>query len=182
MPAATWTGRRRPDTYRRWFVVTVAAAALLVTTGDLRVLAVAWTLSSLALHQLLTFFPNRPQSLVAAHKKFLLSRLADVAIYRRGGAARSRGRAATTSRRSRRGPGRLRRCPRRSHLAGGLLVAGVALRSAQLPFHGWLIQVMEAPTPVSALLHAGIVNIGGFVLIRLAPLMARLPDAQLPSW
>jgi NAD(P)H-quinone oxidoreductase subunit 5 len=38
-----------------------------------------------------------------------------------------------------------------------------------VPLQGWLLQVMEAPTPVSALLHAGVVNLGGFVLIRFAP-------------
>ena len=59
-----------------------------------------------------------------------------------------------------------------------MLVLGVALKAAQLPFHGWLIQVMEAPTPVSALLHAGVVNIGGLVMIRLAPLMSHAPFAQ----
>src|SRR5690349_16746348 len=41
-----------------------------------------------------------------------------------------------------------------------------------------MLQVMEAPTPVSALLHAGVVNIGGFVMIRLAPLMAHATLAQ----
>lgn len=51
------------------------------------------------------------------------------------------------------------------HLATLCIVGCVALKSAQLPFHGWLSQVMEAPTPVSALLHAGVVNIGGFVLL-----------------
>jgi NAD(P)H-quinone oxidoreductase subunit 5 len=59
-----------------------------------------------------------------------------------------------------------------------LLVFGVLLKSAQIPFHGWILQVMEAPTPVSALLHAGVVNIGGFVMIRLAPLMAHASIAQ----
>src|SRR5690606_16471890 len=43
------------------------------------------------------------------------------------------------------------------------------LKCAQLPFHGWLIRVMEAPTPVSALLHAGVVNLGGFLWLRLFP-------------
>ena len=52
-----------------------------------------------------------------------------------------------------------------------LLVLAVVLRTAALPFHGWLIQVMEAPTPVSALLHAGVVNLGGFVLIRFSSLL-----------
>ena len=41
------------------------------------------------------------------------------------------------------------------HVATVLLVFGVLLKSAQIPFHGWLQWVMEAPTPVSALLHAG---------------------------
>jgi NAD(P)H-quinone oxidoreductase subunit 5 len=44
--------------------------------------------------------------------------------------------------------------------------------------HGWLIQVMEAPTPISALLHAGVVNLGGVVLIRFAPLLEQAPLAR----
>ena len=43
-----------------------------------------------------------------------------------------------------------------------------ALKTAAFPLHGWLTEVMEAPTPVSALLHAGIINGGGLLLIRLA--------------
>jgi NAD(P)H-quinone oxidoreductase subunit 5 len=58
------------------------------------------------------------------------------------------------------------------------LVLAVILRSALLPVHGWLIQVMEAPTPVSALLHAGVVNLGGFVLIRFAPLLEQAGPAR----
>jgi len=38
---------------------------------------------------------------------------------------------------------------------------------------------MEAPTPVSALLHAGIVNAGGLMLIRFAPVLVRVPEAWL---
>ncbi len=163
--------------YRRWFVATVAAASLLVTAGDLRILALAWTASSLSLHQLLTFFAERPQAQVAAHKKFLLSRLADVAIY---AAVFLLGRAFGTYDIAALGAAAtaMDTLPASVHAAGYLLVAGVALRSAQLPFHGWLIQVMEAPTPVSALLHAGVVNIGGYVLIRLAALMGLLPGAM----
>src|SRR5699024_169473 len=55
--------------------------------------------------------------------------------------------------------------------SGVLLALAVILRTALLPVHGWLIQVMEAPTPVSALLHAGVVNLGGYVLVFFAPLL-----------
>jgi NADH-quinone oxidoreductase subunit L len=48
-------------------------------------------------------------------------------------------------------------------------------KSAQFPFHFWLIGTIEAPTPVSALMHAGIVNAGGFLVNRLAPLFGLAP-------
>jgi NAD(P)H-quinone oxidoreductase subunit 5 len=46
-----------------------------------------------------------------------------------------------------------------------------------MPFHGWLPQVMEAPTPVSALLHAGIINAGGFLVVRMSPVLAHAGGA-----
>ncbi len=56
-----------------------------------------------------------------------------------------------------------------------LLVLSVMTKSAQFPFHVWLIGTIEAPTPVSALMHAGIVNAGGFLVNRLAPLFGLAP-------
>lgn len=47
-----------------------------------------------------------------------------------------------------------------------LLVAAAASRSAQVPFHRWLPATLAAPTPVSALLHAGVVNAGAILLLR----------------
>ena len=43
-------------------------------------LALAWIAASLALHALLTFYRDRPAALIAAHKKFLASRVADVCL------------------------------------------------------------------------------------------------------
>ncbi len=170
-------GEQGRSRYVRWFLGTMAAVSLLVVTNDLIVLAGAWMLSSLTLHQLLTFYGDRPAALIAAHKKFLLSRVADVVIM-----------AAVAMIWSSLGTQRIDELlaqaaampgmPATVKLAGLLLVTGVGIRSAQLPFHGWLIQVMEAPTPVSAFLHAGIVNVGGFVLIRLSGLLGRLDGAQ----
>lgn len=56
-----------------------------------------------------------------------------------------------------------------------LFLVSVMTKSAQFPFHLWLIGTIEAPTPVSALMHAGIVNAGGFLVNRLAPLFGMAP-------
>jgi len=51
-----------------------------------------------------------------------------------------------------------------------LLLVGGMSKSAQFPLHVWLPRYLYAPTPVTALLHAGIINAGGFLINRLAPL------------
>lgn len=56
-----------------------------------------------------------------------------------------------------------------------LLFIGIMVRTAQFPFQSWLVDTLDAPTPVSALMHAGIVNIGGFLLARLSPLFVQSP-------
>lgn len=52
-------------------------------------------------------------------------------------------------------------------LAFGLMVAGLGVKAALLPLHGWLPQAMIAPAPVSALLHAvAVVKAGAFGIVR----------------
>ena len=65
-------------------------------------------------------------------------------------------------------------------VAALLLIAAIA-RSAVPPFHKWLMGSMTAPTPVSALMHAGLVNAGGFLLIRFAPVLEASPTVQLAA-
>ncbi|ELZ11952.1 NADH/Ubiquinone/plastoquinone [Natrinema thermotolerans DSM 11552] len=54
--------------------------------------------------------------------------------------------------------------------AAGVVLAAM-VQSALVPFHGWLLSSMTAPTPASALMHAGFVNAGGVLLTRFAPLV-----------
>lgn len=59
-----------------------------------------------------------------------------------------------------------------------LIVLAALVRSALWPGPRWLQATLAAPTPVSALLHAGVVNAGGFLLIRLSPLLGATPAAS----
>ena len=58
-------------------------------------------------------------------------------------------------------------------LAG--IVAGAVVRTAILPAGGWLLTSVVAPTPVSALMHAGLVNAGGIAIALWAPVFASAP-------
>ncbi len=170
-------GERAERHYVRWLMATLATVGLVVATNQVLVLALAWTATSLALHRLLTFFGDRPAAVVAAHKKFIVGRLADLCMLGAAGLLWLAFGTLQIDQISARAAA-LPTLPGPAQAAVLLIVCAALLKCAQLPFHGWLIQVMEAPTPVSALLHAGVVNLGGFVLMRFAPLVAELPAAQ----
>ena len=171
-------GDPRQNHYFRWLMATLGSVALLIVSEHLLLLAASWIATSLSLHQLLTFYPDRPKALIAAHKKFIVSRVADVLLLFAfgliGTAAHSFELHAIHRWAEEAGA-----LPLSVQIACVLLVVSASLKCAQLPFHGWLIQVMEAPTPVSALLHAGVVNLGGVMLIRLAPIMVMAEAAQI---
>jgi len=63
-------------------------------------------------------------------------------------------------------------------VAGALLLAAM-VQSALVPFHTWLLSSMTAPTPASALMHAGFVNAGGILLVRFAPVVRIEPWVML---
>ncbi len=56
-------------------------------------------------------------------------------------------------------------------VAASALVLAAMIQSALVPFHNWLLSSMTAPTPASALMHAGFVNAGGILLTRFAPVI-----------
>jgi NAD(P)H-quinone oxidoreductase subunit 5 len=160
--------------FTTWLCLTLAAVLLLIVSGNLFQFALAWIATSIGLHRLLVFYPERPAAVLAARKKFLASRLGDACliaamtllhrifgsldyavIFAGAEAMRTAGTV----------PGTI-------DAVAGLLVAAALLKSAQFPLHGWLIEVMETPTPVSALLHAGIINAGGFLVLRFADVIA----------
>jgi len=172
-------GDRNRGRFHKWLSLTLAAILTLIVSGNLLMFAAAWIATSLFLHQLLMFYRERSAAVLAAHKKFVASRIGDVSLL---GAVFLIGSTLNTLEFNElfarmaavEGP-----LPSTLHWAAVLIVVSAVLKSAQFPFHGWLIQVMEAPTPVSALLHAGIVNAGAFLVIRMSPVVSQSTTALI---
>ena len=166
-------GEARQGPFTGWLALTLASVLLLVAAGNLAQLVLAWIATSVFLHQLLLFYPERVAARRAARKKFVTARVGDAALI---GAcvllaaaygATDIGAILSAARAGEGGP--------LAVAAAALLAVAAMLKSAQFPSHGWLTEVMETPTPVSALLHAGVINAGGFLLIRFADVMLLAP-------
>ena len=169
----------------RWLALTIGSVLILVISGNLIQFTLAWMATSLSLHRLLLFYPERPAAQQAAHKKFIISRLGDLCligamlmIYRTFGSLHFGEIFSDASLHARHAAEGLSPWSGTGLFwIGVLLVFGAALKSAQFPFHSWLPEVMETPTPVSALMHAGIINAGGFLIVRMSPVMVLSPAA-----
>ena len=166
-------GEARQGAFTGWLCMTLASVLLLVLSGNLVQLVLAWVATSLFLHRLLLFYPNRIAAQRAAAKKFVAARLGDVflitaAVLLMLAYGTTQIAQILSAARAGHGGGL-------AMAAAGFLAVAALLKSAQFPMHGWLTEVMETPTPVSALLHAGVINAGGFLLIRFADVMLLAP-------
>ena len=169
----------------KWLALTVGSVLVLVISGNLIQFTLAWMATSLSLHRLLLFYPERAAARQAAHKKFVISRVGDLCliaamclIYGAFGSLHFGDIFADARIYLRQTPDGLAHGAGSGPFWAGLLLAlGAALKSAQVPFHSWLPEVMETPTPVSALMHAGIINAGGFLIVRMSPVMVLSPTA-----
>ena len=174
-------GEAMQGRYFCWLGFAVGAVSLMVVAGNLLLFFLAWVMTSFALHQLLLHYRHRDAAHRAAWTKFVISRLGDafliaalVVTWKTFGtfelaslldSATQLGGTSDVG---------------TAHLAvGWLIVLGAVTKSAQFPFHTWLPDTMETPTPVSALMHAGIVNAGGYLIIRMSPLVSLAPAAMV---
>ncbi len=165
-------GEERQWYYYQYLLLTVFAVSLFVLSSNLLMLFASWLLTSYGLHKLLIYF-NRPDALNAAKKKAVVSRIGDLALiagivliydtfhtleFERIFAMYESW------------PG-YRQASIRMEVILLLFAVGAMIKSAQFPFHFWLPDTMATPSPVSALMHAGIINAGGFLMIRMSPLL-----------
>lgn len=169
-------GDPQQGAYFRWLGFTLGAVSVLVLAGNLVLFFAAWVMTSFGLHHLLLHYKERPWARRAAWTKFAISRVGDVfllaamvLVYREFGSYHLADILAAAK--------QVTDPSWQLSLVGWFLVLGAVTKSAQFPVHFWLPETMEAPTPVSALMHAGIVNAGGYMLVRWSPLVVHAPAA-----
>ncbi|WP_019956120.1 proton-conducting transporter transmembrane domain-containing protein [Yoonia vestfoldensis] len=168
-------GEAREGAFHGWMLAALAAVLVLVQAGTMLVLIAAFIAAGVVLRQLLLFYSDRPEAQRAATKFTLVWGLGDVVLVVAAAllwqtygtfAFDALNAAAASS------------LPATAQGAVALLVLAAMIKTATFPLHGWLTEVMEAPTPVSALLHAGIINAGGVLLIAVAGLVQASPGAM----
>ena len=172
--AATYTdGEKNQTRFLGWLSLGLASVLMLVSSGNLVQLILGWGAVGLCVNKLLLTYPEQAAAQRAARKKALCSAASDAGLIAGAIAlpvAYGTADIATIAEAARAGDGGLP-----AVLAAALLAISALFKSAQVPTHGWLTEVMEAPTPVSALLHAGVVNAGGFLLIRFSDVLLLAP-------
>jgi hypothetical protein len=67
--------------FHKWLLLTLAAILTLIVSSNLLMFALAWMATSLNLHRLLLFYPDRRAAQMAAHKKFVFSRIGDASLF-----------------------------------------------------------------------------------------------------
>src|SRR6202045_693348 len=168
------TDRRRFFGYMNLFI---AAMLLLVLSDNYLGLYVGWEGVGLASYLLIGFWQFKPSAAVAAKKAFVVNRVGDFGLtlaiflmFAEFGTVSftgvfhqvpSGGSGVATA-------------------LGFLLLLGACGKSAQVPLQSWVLDAMEGPTPVSALIHAAtMVTAGVYLLVRSNPIFNDAPTAQL---
>ncbi|VBA43342.1 NADH-quinone oxidoreductase subunit L [Mycobacterium attenuatum] len=162
-------GDRRSGWFTAGTGLLTAASAGLMTSGTLIGLAVSWTLAGIALCLLQATYWELPAARDGVLRTATAFLLGDLALWAAVGLITTqRGNVSLSDLE----PAAYHDSSSTLTVTAGLIVVAALSRSAQIPFHRWLPATLAAPTPVSALLHAGVVNAGGVLLVRLSPIVS----------
>jgi NADH-quinone oxidoreductase subunit L len=171
------TGDRGFSRYFAYLNFFVFSMLLLVLAGNFFVLIIGWAFVGAASYLLISFWYRRRTATRAGMKAFVINVIGDVGLTLGAffifqhfgtldylGVFAQAGEVGTNN----------------GDLVAGLilLLVGAFAKSAQIPFHTWLADAMEGPTPVSSLIHAAtMVTAGVYLIARMWPLFEITPAA-----
>ncbi len=156
--------------------LTICCVVFFILSSNLLTAFIGWQLIGLNLYLLLNHYHYQPAANRAAKKKYIINKLGDISFlmaivlcyYYYG----------TTDYITLGQLDSIKILFGNTYLSihsliVGLVFIAIMTKSAQFPFHIWLPDTMHTPTPVSALMHAGVINAGGILLARLSPLFTQ---------
>jgi NADH-quinone oxidoreductase subunit L len=159
-----------------YFNLFIASMLLLVLSTDYLALFVGWEGVGLASYLLIGFWQHKDSAAVAAKKAFLVNRVGDIGMalaimlmFKTFGTSSFIGVNAGVASAS----------SATATALGLLLLLAACGKSAQVPLQSWLLDAMEGPTPVSALIHAAtMVTAGVYLVTRSHAIYAQSSAAQ----
>ncbi len=165
--------RRRFFGYLNLFV---ASMLMLVLAENYLGVFLGWEGVGLASYLLIGFWQHKPSAAAAAKKAFIMNRVGDLGMslaimlmFVTFGTISFSGVSAAAGEAS----------SKTMTILGLLLLLAACGKSAQVPLQGWLLDAMEGPTPVSALIHAAtMVTAGVYLIVRSNFIFENAPNAQ----
>ncbi len=155
-----------PARFHGLMLIFASAVAITATATTLPALLFAWELMGATSYALIGFHWREDRRVSSGLTAFLVTRAGDLGLYLAAGAALAGGAGLSLAGLD------SATLPWRNLIAAGVLLAAFG-KAAQLPFSFWLSRAMDGPSPVSALLHsAAMVAMGGYLLLRVVPLLA----------
>src|SRR6266498_1491854 len=166
-------GEAQLSRYYAFVLLFIGAMTGLLLSGNLLFMFFFWEITALCSYALISFYNDDPKAVVGGIKALIITQVGGVGLL--AGALTTY--ALTGSYQVADLLAKARTIPASllAIIAFGFLLAAAA-KSAQFPFHTWLPDAMEAPTPISALIHAAtMVNAGVYLLARFYPAFESVP-------
>ena len=170
-------GEKQLGRYYSYVLFFIGSMVGLVLSSNLLLIFVFWEITALCSYALISFYNDDPKAVAAGIKALIITQIGGIGLL--AGALflwvyQGNYDVPTFLAHSSNVPADVL-----ALMAFGFLVAAAA-KSAQFPFQTWLPDAMEAPTPVSALIHAAtMVNAGVYLLARFYPAFEAVPHWKL---
>ena len=159
--------------YYAFVLFFIGAMVGLVLTSNLMLMFVFWEITALCSYALISFHNDDPKAVAGGIKALIITQVGGIGLL--AGALLLYSYQHTYDIQAFLANPNILPAGVLAWMAFGCLAAAAA-KSAQFPFHTWLPDAMEAPTPISALIHAAtMVNAGVYLLARFFPAFANVP-------